>query len=80
MSDRLLPVLVTNPHDDETFRAAANAALESGASTPAALRAALHEAYPKAVVHARELSMEQTVVWYVYRDGRWIRQAGGPGG
>ena len=73
MSDHPLPVLITNPHNDEPFRAAANAALASGASSPAALRAALREAYPKAVVHARELSLEQTVVWYVYREGRWIR-------
>jgi hypothetical protein len=67
------PVLITNPDHDDEFRTAAHAALEAGASDPAALQADLRDAYPKAVVHPRELSTEPTVVWYVYRDGHWIR-------
>jgi hypothetical protein len=65
-------VLITNPDHDEAFRSAANAGLD-GALTPAALQAALRDRYPKAVVRARELSTEPMVVWYVYREGRWIR-------
>jgi hypothetical protein len=32
------------------------------------------------VVRPRELSAESEVVWYVYRDGRWTRPGGPPGG
>ena len=73
MSKPQVPVLITNPDHDDEFRSAAYAGLDNGALTPAALQAALRDRYPKAVVHARELSTEPTVVWYVYREGHWIR-------
>jgi hypothetical protein len=66
-------VLITNPDHDDEFRAVAHAALDAGASSPAALQAALRDRYPQAVVHPRELSTEPRTVWYVYREGHWIR-------
>jgi hypothetical protein len=73
LSQARLPVLITNPRDDEGFQDAAHAALDAGASTPAALEDALRDRYPNIVARARDLSTERTIVWYVYRDGRWIR-------
>ena len=40
---------------------------------PYLLHAALAERFPHAVVRPRELAGERTQIWYVYRDGRWIR-------
>jgi hypothetical protein len=71
LSQARLPILITNPHGDDEFQAAAQAALGAGASSPTALEAALRDRYPNVVVHARDLSMERTIVWYVYREGRW---------
>jgi len=72
----MLPRLITNPPSDGAFRDAAETALEKlppGNRTPAALAAALRGAYPRAAVRARDLAGEQTIIWYVYRDGRWTR-------
>jgi hypothetical protein len=76
LADPTTPSLVTNPSDDLGFRAAARDAVEAGAATPAALQSALSGRFPRTVVRARELSGENAVVWYVYREGRW---AGGDG-
>ena len=73
MSTTPEPVLITNPDSDDAFRAAAHEAIESGAASPPALQAALRVAYPNAVVNPREISTELRVVWYVYREGHWIR-------
>jgi hypothetical protein len=65
-----------NPRDDEAFGDFVAELVAGGIETTAALQAALRDRYPVAVVHKREISAERVVVWYVYRDGRWI----GPGG
>ena len=48
-------------------------ALPSGDWRPQDLEALLRSRYPKAVVRRRELDAERVEVWYVYRDGHWIR-------
>ena len=68
------PTLVTNPTDDPAFAAAAQAALEDGQTTDQ-LQAVLRRVYPGAVVRARDLAGDP-LVWYVYREGHWIRSQG----
>lgn len=70
------PVLIVSPHDDPAFLGLANLFIAEGADSPSKLQALLRERYPKAVVRLRELSSEPDVVWYLYRDGRWIRTGG----
>ena len=70
------PVLIINPASDATFAADAHARLEAGATTPMRLQRSLREAYPRAVVRARELSSEPSEVWYVYREGTWVPSTG----
>ena len=65
------PVLLTNPAHDDRFRADAAASIHPDI-TPASLEAALRQSYPRVAVHVRELVHEPFVVWYVYRDGRWL--------
>ena len=65
------PTLVTNPVTDRNFSAFAEKQLDEGASSIDAFEARLRVRYPDAVVHARELAAEFSVIWYVYRDGRW---------
>jgi hypothetical protein len=67
-----LPSLVTNPGSDRELRALAETLVRDGATTPADLAARLRDRYPRVVVRQRELSDEQLVVWYVYREGLWI--------
>jgi hypothetical protein len=67
------PVLVINPRHDGALRERANQAVADGAQSPQALAAALRPDYPEIVVHRRELVGERTSVWYVYREGHWIR-------
>lgn len=64
------PTLVTNPTDDAQFASAAEAALEDG-QTPEDLEALLRRDFPRVVVRARDLAGER-LVWYVYREGRWV--------
>ena len=71
MTETQRPTLVTNPADDVAFRDAAETALREGQSV-ADLQAILRQAYPQAVVRARDLAGERPVVWYVYRDGHWV--------
>ena len=66
------PVLIINPASDASFAADAHARLEAGADSPGRLQRSLREAYPRAVVRARELSSEPSEVWYVYREGTWV--------
>ena len=67
------PTLVLNPPDDEAFRSAALGLVEGGVNQPTALEGALRRTYPAAIVRPRELAGERSLIWYVYRDGRWIR-------
>ena len=64
------PTLVTNPVIDRAFNAFAEQQLSEGLAL-AEFQTRLRVRYPHAVVHVRELAAESTVIWYVYRDGRW---------
>jgi hypothetical protein len=66
-----IPTLVTNPADDLEFAVAAASALRE-AGTPDELEAALRPDYPDVLVRERVLTAEP-LVWYVYRDGHWVR-------
>jgi hypothetical protein len=66
------PVLILNPRNDVEFVALSERLVADGASAASELQARLRERYPAAAVRPRELSSEQTAVWYVYRDGHWI--------
>lgn len=66
------PILVVNPVDDEAFGVMAEALLDGGTSSTGELQRQLRQRYDRAVVHARELSSEPFVIWYVYRDGLWV--------
>ena len=69
------PILLPNPVSDTEFvdfmRTCA-----VGADTPEDLQQRLRANYPKAVVRLRVIVGEQHVTWYVYRDGRWVPDAG----
>lgn len=65
-------VLIINPRSDEVF-ARDVAMLAEGASLPAELQSRLRDrGYPRALVRARDLAGQVEVIWYVYREGRWI--------
>jgi hypothetical protein len=66
-------VLIINPRSDGEFVREAERLADYGLTHPKALQAALRATYPTAAVHARDLSGEPTTVWYVYRDGSWMR-------
>jgi hypothetical protein len=70
------PTLVLNPADDEEFRSAAEHLMESGFAEPALLEDCLRLRWPGALVRRRELAGERAEIWYVYRDGHWIRPGG----
>ena len=69
------PLLVVNPRTDASFMEFVREQLDglNGDDDPMALQLRLRERHPAATVHARLLSSEPSIVWYVYRDGRWIR-------
>ena len=64
--------LVLNPRDDPRFVGLAEAIVADGIGAPAELQTRLRQAYPNAIVRARELDGEAQSIWYVYRDGHWI--------
>jgi hypothetical protein len=66
------PVLIVNPATDRHFAAESERQLDAGAYDLEAFEVRLRRRYPQAVVHPRELSGESMIVWYVYRDGRWM--------
>jgi hypothetical protein len=70
---RSRPVIVANPPGDREFRALIDRFLVGGGGTPGELQAALRNRYAEAVVRQRGLAGESFEVWYVYRDGHWIR-------
>ena len=67
------PTLVLNPPDDADFRSAAERLVQDGLADPARLQASLRDRWPLAIVRQRDLAGEQVQIWYVYRDGHWIR-------
>jgi hypothetical protein len=67
------PMLVLSPPDDEVFRRLATGMIGDGAVTPAELESRLRGTYPRAIVRPRDLAGERGQIWYVYRDGRWVR-------
>jgi len=69
------PTLILNPLGDEDFASFARAALNGGVIDPTELQRRLRQRFPHSIVRPRELSGERMEVWYVYRDGRWIRSA-----
>ena len=69
----LQPTLVTNPTDDIEFANAAAVAVRD-ATTIEQFQASLRARYPNVLARARALSGE-SLVWYVYRDGHWIRSS-----
>ena len=72
----LRPTLILNPADDEAFRRSAEHTVEDGTATPSVLQASLRRRWPSALVRPRELAGERLAIWYVYREGHWIRAAG----
>jgi hypothetical protein len=73
---RQRPVVIVNPRDDTAFGDLVDELVGNGAQTTDGLEIGLRHRYPLASVHAREISAERIVVWYVYRDGRWVRPGG----
>lgn len=69
------PTLVLNPPGDQDFAAYASRALNGGEIDPALLQRRLRDRFPRAIVRPRELAGERLEIWYVYRDGRWVRSA-----
>jgi hypothetical protein len=67
------PTLVLNPPGDEDFATFATRSLNGGVIDPAELQRRLRARFPHSIVRPRGLSGERTEIWYVYRDGRWIR-------
>jgi len=74
--DSRRPTIVANPPDDAQFGALIAAFLMSGGGRAEDLEAALRAEYPEAVVRPRALAGERFEVWYVYRDGHWVRSGG----
>ena len=80
------PTLILNPPDDHDFGAFVRSRVEKEPG-PEQLEARLRERYPRAIVRPRDLAGERIQVWYVYRDGHWVRPSrrdhdptsGGPG-
>ena len=67
------PTLVLNPPDDQDFRARAIGLVDGGVLGPTKLEEALRRTFPDAIVRPRELAGERTSIWYVYREGHWVR-------
>jgi hypothetical protein len=74
------PVLVTNPVDDHDFATAAQELLDAGILDLDAFRERLRLSYPEADAHPREIVGERVLIWYVYRDGRWVNAGVGHAG
>ena len=72
------PVLVCNPVDDREFAAAAERLLDDGFLALDDFRRQLQLIYPASAVHRREIVAEPVVIWYVYRDGRWVNARSKP--
>ena len=66
------PALHLNPSDDSTFAGVVTRLLNGGLRDAGEFQLRLRDTYPGALVRPRDLAHEPFVVWYVYRDGRWI--------
>lgn len=66
------PTLIVNPTDDVVFADFAQTLVDHGATSTDELERRLRAEYSRSTVHARELVGETAVIWYVYREGRWI--------
>ena len=66
------PALHLNPGDDEAFAADVDRLLATGLRDAGQFQERLRARYPEATVRLRDLAFEPYVVWYVYRDGRWV--------
>ena len=66
------PTLVLNPPDDRDFEAFVSSVVGTAAGS-AQLERGLRLRYPRAIVRPRDLSGERVEIWYVYRDGHWVR-------
>jgi hypothetical protein len=62
------PRLVCLPSSDAAFRRIVEQALTDEIKAPWQLESELRASYPLARVRSRELSGEQGITWYVYRD------------
>ena len=71
------PTLVLNPPDDVEFRALAERSVGAGTDGASGLQSILRARYADAIVRPRELAGEQTEIWYVYRDGHWVKPGNG---
>jgi hypothetical protein len=71
-ADSSPPALHLNPSDDPSFAAVVARLFNGGLRDARELERRLRETYPGALVRPRDLAHEPFVVWYVYRDGRWI--------
>ena len=67
------PTLVLNPPDDDVFASAAESLVQGGVRDVHRMQELLRMRFPLAVVRPRALAGERAPVWYVYRDGHWIR-------
>ena len=72
-AQRPSPMLLLNPADDKAFARASRSAIDAGATNPGLLESILRHQYPNVVVRERELVGELIAIWYVYRDGHWVR-------
>jgi hypothetical protein len=66
------PAIHLNPGDDAAFAADVGRLLASGLRDAAEFQDRLRATYPGALVRPRDLAHEPFVLWYVYRDGRWV--------
>jgi hypothetical protein len=69
------PVLVINPVDDHAFAAATQQLLDEGILELDEFSDRLRVTYPDAAAHPREIAGEPILIWYVYREGRWVDPA-----
>jgi hypothetical protein len=66
------PALRLNPGDDDAFAADVERLLAAGLRDASEFQVRLRASYPDALVRPRDLAYEPFVLWYVYRDGRWV--------
>jgi hypothetical protein len=71
------PTLVVNPPDDRAFEAFVGSTMDEAIDSPEQLQVVLRRRYPRSIVRRRDLAGERVQIWYVYRDGHWVRS--GPG-
>jgi hypothetical protein len=73
--DESRPTLVLNPPDDREFEAFVTRMIGTSQRSDE-LEQGLRRRYPRAIVRPRDLAGERIQIWYVYRDGHWVRPEG----